>query len=174
MIASLIATRVIIHLDSETVKLIIAICMPLVVVLMFLKRKISAKTETRHDINLKTVLLCMLSGFIVGAYDGLFGPGGGTIAMIIFSVFLNYDLRVGCGNGKIIVIVSNITALINYIIGGYMIYHVAIPCTIANMIGSYAGAALAVKKGEKIVFPTMLVVVAVLVVQTIVNVIINN
>ena len=80
---------------------------------------------------------------------------------------MNYDLRVGCGNGKIIIVVSNITAVIHYITGGYMIWHVALPCAAANMLGSYLGAALAVKKGEKLVTATMVTVIVVLVVQTV-------
>jgi uncharacterized membrane protein YfcA len=111
----------------------------------------------------------MLSGAILGTYDGLFGPGGGTIAIIIFSVCFNYDLRVGNANGKLIIVVSNITAVINYIIGGYMIFYIAIPCAIANMIGSFCGAKFVIQKGEKIVFPAMLTVIPVLIIQTILN-----
>ena len=107
----------------------------------------------------------MLTGVVIGAYDGLFGPGGGTIAMMMFTLLLGYDLRVGNGNGKLIVVISNVTAVINYVIGGYMIWHVAIPCAIANMVGSYIGAAIGIKKGEKVVFPAMLTVIGFLIVQ---------
>jgi uncharacterized membrane protein YfcA len=79
---------------------------------------------------------------------------------------MNYDLRVGNGNGKLIIVVSNLTAMVNYIVGGYMIWHVAIPCALANMVGSYLGATIVVKKGEKIIFPAMMAVLAVLIVQT--------
>lgn len=167
ILASMGATRLILHLDSQTVKLIIAVCIPLAAVLMFAKRRIGGKTLQKAALTGKTVALCVFAGLILGAYDGLFGPGGGTVAMIIFSLLLNYDLRVGGGNGKIIIVVSNITAMLHYITGGYMIWHVALPCSAANMLGSYIGAALAVKKGEKLVTPAMLTVIAVLVIQTV-------
>ena len=164
---SLLATRLVLSLDSGTVKLIIAVCIPLAAVLMFAKRKLAKKTVARVSLGVKTVLLSVFSGCVLGVYDGLFGPGGGTVAMIVFSIFMNYDLRVGCGNGKIIIVVSNITAVIQYITGGYMIWHVAIPCAAANMLGSYLGAVIAVKKGERAVLPAMLAVISVLVVQTV-------
>ena len=167
ILGSMAATRLILSLDAQVVKLIIAVCIPLAAVLMFAKRKLSQKTVTRVGISTKTVALCIFSGLILGAYDGLFGPGGGTVAMIVFSLLMNYDLRVGCGNGKIIIVVSNITAVIHYITGGYMIWHVALPCAAANMLGSYLGAALAVKKGEKLVTAAMVTVIVVLVVQTV-------
>lgn len=171
--ASTLTTRLVLNLDNEKIKLIIAICIPIAVLMMFLKKKISSKTVTKHEINKKTVILSALSGIILGTYDAIFGPGGGTIAIIIFSLLLNYDVRVGCGNGKVIIVASNFTAMISYIFSGYMIYHVAIPCAAANMIGSYLGAAVAAKKGEKVVFPAMLTIVLVLVVQTIAGVIFN-
>ena len=167
ILGSMGATRLILHLDSQTVKLIIAVCIPLAAVLMFAKRRIGGRTLQKAALTGKTAALCVFAGLILGAYDGLFGPGGGTVAMIVFSLLLNYDLRVGCGNGKIIIVVSNITAVLHYITGGHMLWHVALPCSVANMLGSWLGAALAVKKGEKLVTPAMLTVIAVLLVQTV-------
>ena len=50
-----------------------------------------------------------------------------------------------------------------------MIWYIAIPCALANMVGSYIGAATVVKKGEKIIFPAMLIVVSSLIIQIIVG-----
>lgn len=164
--ASMLSTRIILGLDGEKIKVIIAVCIPIAVLFMFFKRKVKSPSDSRPPMNVKTVLLSMLSGVLLGAYDAFFGPGGGSIAMIVFSLLLGYDLRIGCGNGKIIIVISNFTALFNYIIGGHMIWHVAIPCTLSNMLGSYIGAALAVKRGEKLVFPAMLTILSVLLIET--------
>ncbi len=169
MLASFLATWLVMNISAETIRIIIAICIPLAVVMMFLKRKVSAGAIRTHKLTLRTVLLSLLAGALLGAYDALFGPGGGTVAMILFSLLMSYDLRVGNGNGKLIIVVSNFTAVINYIASGYMIWHVALPCAAANMIGSYFGAALVVKKGEKIIFPAMMAVLAVLIGQTVVG-----
>ncbi len=166
ILSAFVATKVILNLDSEKVKLIIACCIPIAVIMMFLKRKLSSKPTQKRDLNKQTVLLSMVSGVVLGSYDALFGPGGGTVAMIMFSLLLNYDLRVGCGNGKVVIVASNATAVVNYILSGHMIWLIAIPATLSNMAGSYVGAGMAVKKGEKIVFPAMLTIIAVLVVQT--------
>ena len=143
--------------------------MPIAVGAMFLKLKMTSNGVLKTDLTLKTVMLSILSGIILGTYDALFGPGGGTIAMIIYALFLDYDLRVGCGNGKVIIVVSNITAVISFIQSGYMIYHIAIPCSAINMLGCYLGAALATKKGNKIILPTMVFVIIAVVIHTILN-----
>lgn len=163
--ASFLATRLVMSIDGSVIKIIICCLLPVTAVLMFLKRKVSAGLVKSRELDGRTVLLTMLTGVVIGAYDGLFGPGGGTIAMMMFTLLLGYDLRVGNGNGKLIVVISNVTAVINYVIGGYMIWHVAIPCAIANMVGSYIGAAIGIKKGEKVVFPAMLTVIGFLIVQ---------
>ena len=165
--ASFLSTRLIMNTDSDTVKIIVICCIPIAIALMFFRRKMSQKTVNRRALTPRNILLSMLAGALIGTYDALFGPGGGTIAMILFSVLLGYDLRVGNGNGKMIIVASNITAVLNYIFSGYMIYHVAIPCALANMVGSYIGAAFVIKKGEKIVFPAMFIVIAMLVIQTV-------
>ena len=165
--ASFLATRFIMGMGGETVKIIIAVCIPVAVVLMFLKRKMAAGSVKEHKLNAKVVLLALLSGALLGTYDALFGPGGGTIAMILFSLLMGYDLRVGNGNGKIIIVASNFTAMVNYILSGLMIWHVAIPCALANMVGSYLGASIVVKKGEEVIFPAMIAVLTFLVVQTV-------
>lgn len=167
VLASYFATRIVIALNSDTVKLIIAACIPIAVLLMFLKRKITTKTVLRQELNVKTISLSIASGLVLGSYDALFGPGGGTIAMIIFSLLLNYDLRVGNANSKLIIMTSNITAAISYALQGFMLFHIAIPCAIANMLGSYIGSSIAIKKGDKIVLPTMLTVLVFLVGQVV-------
>ena len=167
IVASYLSTHLVMSIPSEIIKIVICCCIPIPVVLMFLRRKISSGTVKKQSINTKVVLLSMLAGTVLGAYDGLFGPGGGTVAIILFSMLLNYDLRVGNGNGKVIIVISNLTATIKYIFSGYMIWHVAIPCALANMIGSYIGASLVIRKGDKLVFPAMITVVCLLIVQTV-------
>ncbi len=169
--ASYLSTKLILCLDNEKIKLFIVCCLPVALICMFFKRKLTSKTVKKHSVTLKTVMLSVMSGILIGAYNALFGPGGGTIAMIIYSILLNYDLRVGNGNGKIIITVSNLTAAIQYIFSGYMLWHIAIPCACANMLGAYIGATVAMKKGEKAVLPAMLAVVAILIIQTILGLI---
>ena len=165
--ASFAATNLVIGIPSNVIKIIICCCMPIPVVLMFVRRKVSSGTVIKHKLTDKNVFLAIIAGAILGAYDGLFGPGGGTIAIILFSMLLKYDLRVGNGNGKFIIVVSNLTATIKYIFSGLMIWHVAIPCALANMAGSYIGASLVIKKGDKLVFPAMITVIVLLIVQTV-------
>lgn len=162
VLGSFIATKLVLMLNDNAIKTIVLIFLPVIVALMFIKRRIKNGDLIKNELNVKTVLICMAIGLVLGFYDGLFGPGGGTVAMILFAAFLNYDMRIAGGNGKIIIVVSNFIALLSYIIKGTIFYQIAIPAAIANILGSYIGAGLAIRKGTKIIMPFMILVIVIL------------
>ena len=169
-----ISTRIMLLLDESVKSAIIIVAMIFVITLTIITNKVSVGDggELTHvPLTLKNALLCLAVGFFLGLYDGFFGPGGGTIALMLFSIIFRYDFRTAVGNGKVIIVVSNLIALVNYIVEGTIFYEIAIPATIANIAGSYIGASLAVKNGKKLVKKFLLAVVAILIVQAILKLI---
>ncbi|MBR2466495.1 MAG: sulfite exporter TauE/SafE family protein [Clostridia bacterium] len=148
-VGSYLSTQIMLSLEDKTKNIIIVTATCFVILLMFFsyKIKIDSYTVTQLTPSKVTVSLSLCIGFILGLYDGFFGPGGGTIAILLFALIMKYDLRVGGGNGKFIIVVSNLISMVTYLIHGDMIYSIAIPCSISNIIGSYIGASLATKKG---------------------------
>ncbi len=149
ILGSFIATKIMLTLDDATKKIIIAVAMCFVIALTLISSRIKVDTYTlrRLSFSPRQIITSLLIGFTLGMYDGFFGPGGGTIALLLFGVIMKYDLRVGGGNGKMIVVISNLTSMILYILEGSIIYAIAIPCSAVNIAGSYIGASLATKKG---------------------------
>lgn len=169
IIGSFISTQIMLMLGDFYKKIIIAVAMCFVVVLTILSSKVKVETYTLKSIKptKKTVFTSLGIGLILGLYDGFFGPGGGTIAILLFAVLMKYDLRVGGGNGKLIIVISNLTSMISYMVHGAVIYAIALPCSIANIVGSYIGATLATKKGAKFVKYVSWIVVIALVIYAI-------
>lgn len=167
MAASAAATQLVLYLDDALVRRIVLIMLPVAAILIALPKKQGQGTITRQILRGKTVALVVLSGLLLGTYDGMFGPGGGTIAILIFSLLLQYDLRVAAANSKAVIMASNYMALAGYLLTGNIVYEIAIPATICNMLGNYVGAGLAIKNGEKLIRPLMLVVVALLLLKLI-------
>lgn len=164
---SAVSTRVMIHLDDRIKTWIIvgAMCFILVLTLLTFRMNTDGKEAKKRKCTPSVIGSCLVLGLVLGLYDGFFGPGGGTVALMLFSVLFRYDMRVATGNGKLVIVVSNLMALISYIRGGYVLYAVAIPASVANIAGSYIGASLAVKKGKRLVRKMLLLVVAVLLIQ---------
>ncbi|MBQ8814958.1 MAG: sulfite exporter TauE/SafE family protein [Lachnospiraceae bacterium] len=167
IIGALVSTRIMLTLDDGTIKIIIVVAMCFIITLMLLMNKVKSGQTTKIELNRQNILRCLAVGLVLGLYDGFFGPGGGTIALMLFAIIFKYDVRTGTGNGKVIIVVSNFIALINYIIEGSILYEIAIPATIANVLGSWLGANLAVKNGRKLVKKMMMAVAVILVIQAV-------
>ena len=141
ILGSFIATEIMLSLGDTTKKIIIALAMCFVILLTVPSGRIRVESYTLRRVSFspKQIITSLLIGFTLGLYDGFFGPGGGTIALLLFGIIMKYDLRVGGGNGKMIVVISNLTSMILYILEGSVIYAIAIPCSVVNIAGSYIG-----------------------------------
>ncbi len=169
IIGSFVSTRIMLQLDDGVKRIIVAVAMCFIITLTVLsgKLKLGAHEKTKIACSPRNVLLCLVCGLLLGLYDGFFGPGCGTVALLLFALIFGYDMRVGTGNSRIIIVVSNFISLISYILEGSILYEIAIPASIANILGSYLGAHLAVKNGKKLVKKVLYIVIAFLIVQAI-------
>lgn len=106
--------------------------------------------------------------FGIGIYDGLFGPGQGTLMLYLFS-YLNIAYVKSVGLVRLATFSSCFGAAISYISSGAIIW----PLTLALMAGSITGAQLGVRIAEKLkpqyVKPILRVVTALLIVQLVVE-----
>lgn len=153
MLGAWCATQVMLMLSDPVKKVIITVATFFVIGIMLLSVRMQVESYTLRRIAFspKNIIISMGIGLLLGLYDGFFGPGGGTVAMLLFAIFMKYDLRVGCGNGKFIIVVSNFISMLTYMLHGDVIYRIALPCSACNIAGSYLGATLATKKGAKFV-----------------------
>lgn len=146
------------HISSNTLKIIILGALPFAAIAIFSKKRV-VKRELKRWV---VILLCSVMGFVIGMYDGLVGPGTGTFLIIGYTMLFGYDMTTASGNAKVVNLSSNIAALISFWIGGKVLFLLAIPAGICGIAGGWVGSGLAIKKGEKIIRP-MLVVVVVLI-----------
>ena len=115
------------------------------------------------SLNPRTVLFgSAIISFIIGTYDGFFGPGTGSFLIFTFTAFLKFDLVTASGNAKIINLSSNVGSLITFLINGQVIFLYAIPAAVAGIFGNLLGSNLAVRVGPKIIRPVFVVVLGIL------------
>ena len=98
----------------------------------------------------------------IGLYDGIFGPGTGTFAIIAFTTLMGFDLRTAGGNAKVLNLASNYASLVTYLSSGLVVFSIGIPCAISGIVGNLLGSHFALKKGAKFIRPMMLVVLVLL------------
>ena len=154
--------RLALSLEPIILKTILFFALPIVGVIILCKKDLGGKDEEAKLSKKKKVIFAILIGAIIGFYDGIFGPGTGTFAIIAYTTFMKQELRIAVGNSKLLNLSSNYSSLIVGIFSGKIIYSIAIPAAIAGIIGNYIGSSLAIKNGKKIINPMMIIVVALL------------
>ena len=101
----------------------------------------------------------------LGFYDGFFGPGTGSLLIFLFVAILGFDFLRASALAKSVNWASNVTAMALFVWQGSWLPHIAIGMAIANGLGGYLGARVALAKGSHWVRGVFIVVVGALVVR---------
>lgn len=161
-ILSYVGTRLALIINEETLKTALVIILPIVTLFLLCKRNFGTENTASTIPKQKALLLACCAGSIIGFYDGLIGPGTGTIAIIVFSAWMKYDLKVASGNAKLLNLASNYASIIAVIAGGKVMYSIALPAALFGILGNYIGAGCAIKKGASFIRPLMITVIILL------------
>ena len=100
--------------------------------------------------------------FIIGFYDGFFGPGTGTFFVLLFLIIKQRNLMEATAATKILNFTSNLASFLVFQSKGFVIIELALIMAIAQIIGAYVGSRLAIKNGEKFVRPVIVFISIVL------------
>ncbi|MBD8079724.1 TSUP family transporter [Cellulosimicrobium arenosum] len=104
-------------------------------------------------------------GLVIGTYDGLLGPGTGTFFVIALVSGLGYAFLPASALAKIANFATNAGALIFFVPYGAVIWGLGLAMGVANFVGAYIGARMAVAKGSAFVRVVFVVVVGALVIK---------
>ena len=112
-------------------------------------KKSLGQTVREQALSRREYYLGLLSGALIGLYDGIFGPGTGSFLTFIFVRFFAFDFMTATASAKIINITTNLAALSYFVPNGYIIWAWALPLAAANLIGGMVGANLAIRGGTR-------------------------
>lgn len=110
-----------------------------------------------------------ICGLSIGFYDGFFGPGTGNFWTIALVTIAGFNLVKATGYTKVMNFTSNFAALLMFILGDNVLFHIGILMGIGQIIGARIGAGMVLKKGAKFVRPVFLTVVIILTVKLFYN-----
>ncbi|MCF7521258.1 TSUP family transporter [Neisseria sp. ZJ106] len=88
-------------------------------------------------------------GALIGFYDGIFGPGTGSLLAFVFVRFYGYDFLAANASAKVINSTTNLAALAFFIPHGHVVWAWALPLAAANLFGSFIGAKVAIRCGTR-------------------------
>jgi len=90
-------------------------------------------------------------GFVIGFYDGIFGPGTGSFLLFILVGVVGYAFLKASATAKLVNIATNLAAILTFTFTGHIWWKVGLLLAIANVTGSIFGARLAIKGGSPLV-----------------------
>lgn len=130
---------------------------PLVLVLIVsmaiftFKKKDFGALQRPQIIGRRERALAIVIGGGIGFYDGLFGPGTGSFLIFLFIRCFAFDFLQASAAAKFVNIATNIAALFYFIPTGNVLYLIALPMAVCNMLGAYTGTRVAIKHGTKFI-----------------------
>ena len=163
IVGSALGTKLQLMLEERYLKYLLLLVLPVVAVVVLRQRKFP---EEKGEIDRKKQrAIVWIAAFLIGAYDGFYGPGTGTFLLLIFCNLAKMDVRTAGGNVKIVNLSSNIGAVVTSLLNGKVFIILGLIGAVSSMAGHYIGSGLAIKNGSKIVKPTVIIVLVLLAVK---------
>ncbi|MGL4744318.1 MAG: sulfite exporter TauE/SafE family protein [Dermatophilaceae bacterium] len=110
-------------------------------------------------------IAAVLTGVVVGVYDGALGPGTGSFLVFALVGLLGYAFLEASATAKIANLATNLGALTVFLPGGHVVVEVGVVMAMANLLGGYVGARTAMAWGGRFVRAVFVVVVAAFVIR---------
>ncbi|GGA56516.1 TSUP family transporter [Pelagibacterium lentulum] len=141
----------------DTSALSVAVPVAIVAVALYFSFSPSIKDVDRIA-KLKFAIFVPVIGFIIGFYDGIFGPGTGSFFMLAFVALFGLSATRASAHTKVLNVTSNLAALALFIPAGDVVWSAAAAMAIGQIIGGYLGALTGIRFGAKIIRPLVIVV----------------
>jgi uncharacterized protein len=151
-------------------KWIIVSIAPLVLWMIFNKDWWVKKSLEAHDPVTASKTALWLSGFAIGVYDGLAGPGGGTMMFLSLLVFAKLPLLQAMATTKVANLSTAAVALGSFAWSGHVVWTTGLTMGLGIGVGAMLGAHLASRQERAAMYArtALLVVVTLLLVRLIV------
>lgn len=159
--ASAIGVQFAKRIEPDTLKLVVlVICVVLAVYTVF-RRDLGTREERRFAPRHEAWAAAGI-GATCGFYNGLIGPGTGTLLVFAFVSVIGLDFLKSSAVSKVSNTAADLSSWTVLALGGYVQWLLAIPLVIGNMAGSYIGSHMAIRRGDRFLRAVFLGVVVLL------------
>ncbi|WP_422631902.1 TSUP family transporter [Pseudokineococcus basanitobsidens] len=136
-----------------------------VVLVVVVARPRLGETSSQRLTGLGQVGAAATLGAVLGAYDGLLGPGTGSFLVFALVGVLGLAFLRATATAKVVNVATNLGALLVFAPQGHVLWGLGALMALANVTGGYLGARTAVARGSRFVRLVFLVVVGALVLR---------
>lgn len=165
ILGSASGARLSLMVDEKVMSYILIVILPLSALLVLNKKLFNDNGSDVVTLDRRTYVTAVAAAFIIGAYDGFYGPGTGTFLIIAFTAFAKLSIKNANGQAKVINLTTNITSLTVFLLNGQVLIPLGLAGCIFNMLGGYIGSGLALEGGSKVIRPIIILVLILLLIK---------
>ena len=158
-LGSSVGAEIALHVSDGPFKIIMLIVLPLTGAYILNKKEIKPNgAEYSFKV---TTLISMLSAFVIGVYDGFYGPGTGTFLILILTGLARMPIFKANGLTKVINLSTNVAALSVFLLNAQVLFPLGPIAGCFNIAGNVLGARNFEKNGSRAVKPVIIVVLGI-------------
>lgn len=162
MIGSASGVQLATRIDPEWLKwAVLSVCVLLALYAAF--RKDFGQSERLPNdasaLSRRIVIVALATGF----YNGLIGPGTGTLMVFGYVSAVGFDFLGASALAKLSNVAADIASWLSLLVGGFVIWPLALPLIVGNMAGSHLGSRMAIRRGDAFIRRIFLLVVLALI-----------
>ena len=113
----------------------------------------------------KLMRIGAVAAFLIGFYDGLIGPGTGTMLMIALVAIMGFAFVGASAIAKVVNATTNLASIIVVGLKIGILWKLGLLLGIANLAGGYTGSHMAIKKGSGFIRIFYLIVTGILILR---------
>ncbi len=151
-VGALAGTTLVLHVSPDALRpIVIALLIGASVLLV-------VKKPTRENDGPSHWPVVAALALVIGAYDGFFGPGTGTFLIVGFVALCGRSLVHASADAKVVNFATNLASLALFAHRGLVVWDVALPMAVGQLLGAVVGTKLALRGGARVVRICVLVV----------------
>jgi uncharacterized membrane protein YfcA len=160
-IGSVLGTYTVKQIPSDFLKPLV-VCLLVIVTIYTLLKKNWGALSTYRGLTAKASTLLGFGAFIIGFYDGFFGPGTGSFLIFVF-LMVGFDFVGASANAKVLNLASNVASLGTFYLMHSVNVYYGLPMGLAMIVGALLGSQVAIRKGTTFVKPLFVLITALLI-----------
>lgn len=152
------------HISPESYKSSIFVIMIVIFIYTLLKPELGKVHVDKHSPR-KLMVIGSIAACLIGFYDGLIGPGTGTMLMIALVAIMGFAFVGASAIAKVVNATTNLASII--VVGlriGFM-WKLGLLLAVANLAGGYMGSHMAIRKGSSFIRIFYLIVTGLLILR---------
>lgn len=158
LLGAVLGAGLVLLVDREALRPIVIGLLIAAATLLVIKKPSRDEDDIPPEKRARYLAIAAALAFVIGGYDGFFGPGTGTFLIVGFVALCGKSMTRATADAKVVNFASNLASVSAFGIAGTVAWKIALPMAVGQLAGGIVGARLAIKGGTKLIRMMVLVV----------------